>query len=58
MERVQEHYEEAKEVLAHVELVADSFCAKTAEVEDQKMRDLLQDVSYNIMKIATLKELT
>lgn len=50
--------EEAKEVLAHVEQVADDFCAKTADKEDPEMRELLQDVSYNIMKIATLKELT
>ena len=55
---LEEARKEAKEVLAHVELVADSFCAKTTEAEDQKIRDLLQDVSYNIMKIATLKELT
>ena len=48
---------EAKEVLAHVELVADDFCAKTVDSEDPEMRELLQDVSYNIMKIATLKEL-
>ena len=31
---------------------------KAYDKEDPKMRDLLQDVSYNIMKIATLKELT
>ena len=49
---------EAKEVLAHVEQVADDFCAKTTDKEDPEMRELLQDVSYNIMKIATLKELT
>lgn len=50
--------EEAKAVLAHVELVADEFCATTFDNEDPTMRELLQDVSYNIMKIATLKELT
>lgn len=50
--------EEAKAVLAHVELVADEFCATTFDNEDHNMRELLQDVSYNIMKIATLKELT
>ena len=49
---------EAKEVLAHVEQVADDFCAKTTDKEDSEIRELLQDVSYNIMKIATLKELT
>lgn len=50
--------EEAKAVLAHVERVADEFCATTCDNEDVEMRELLQDVSYNIMKIATLKELT
>lgn len=49
--------EEAKAVLAHVEQVADEFCATTSDNEDIEMRELLQDVSYNIMKIATLKEL-
>lgn len=50
--------EEAKTVLAHVEQVADEFCASSSDKEDQQMRELLQDVSYNIMKIATLMELT
>jgi predicted nucleotidyltransferase len=50
--------EEAKAMLAHVEQVADEFCATTCDNEDAEMRELLQDVSYNIMKIATLKELT
>jgi predicted nucleotidyltransferase len=43
--------------LAHVEKIADEFCAKTTDQEDEKMRELLQDVSYNIMKIAVEKEL-
>ena len=50
--------EEAREVLAHVESVADDFCSKTFDKENENMRILLQDVSYNIMKIATLQELT
>ena len=50
--------EEAQEVLAHTTLLADNFCATQTDEEDPAMRDLLQDVSYNIMKIATLKELT
>lgn len=49
--------EEAKEVLDHATQVADDFCATHTDEEDPAMRDLLQDVSYNIMKIATLKEL-
>ena len=48
---------EAKEVLDHVTAVADTFCEQTADIENQEMRELLQDVSYNIMKIATKREL-
>ncbi len=48
---------EAREVLAHTELMADSFCTLHPENEDIRMVELLQDVSYNIMKIATLREL-
>ena len=50
--------EEAKEVLAHTTEIADEFCRYvTADEEDEGCRKLLEDVSYNIMKIATLKEL-
>lgn len=55
---LEEAREEAKAVIAHVGQVADEFCAKTSDNEDTEMRALLQDVSYNIMKIATLNELT
>jgi hypothetical protein len=48
---------EAKEVLDHVTFVADAFCTSHIEEEDKKMVELLQEVSYNIMKIATLSEL-
>lgn len=48
---------EAREVLAHTELTADTFCASRSDEEDKNVVELLQDVSYNIMKIATLKEL-
>ena len=44
--------------LAHVEGIADDFCEKTHDEEDPAMRDLLEDVSYNIMKIAVEKELS
>ena len=43
--------------LAHVEKIADDFCEKTHDEEDPAMRELLEDVSYNIMKIAVEKEL-
>ena len=48
---------EAKEVLDHTTMIADNFCSTRTDNEDPAMRELLQDVSYNIMKIATLKEL-
>ena len=48
---------EAKEVLAHTIEVADKFCASLEDKEDEGIRALLEDVSYNIMRISTLKEL-
>lgn len=39
------------------ENLADDFCAGHEEKEDPAMRELLEDVSYNIMKIAVEKEL-
>ena len=50
--------DEAQRVLSHTTLVADGFCAHSCDEENNTMRELLQDVSYNIMKTATLKELT
>ena len=49
--------EEAKEVLANVTMIADAACEACEDKENPVMRELLQDVSFNIMKIATLKEL-
>jgi hypothetical protein len=40
----------------HVTKIADEFCANTEDKEDESMRQLLEDVSYNIMKISTEKE--
>ena len=37
--------------------MADEFCATHPEEEDPAMRTLLEDVSYNIMKIAVEREL-
>ena len=48
----------ANQSLAHVEKIANEFCAWEEEREDPEMRDLLEDVSYNIMKIAVEKELS
>ena len=47
---------EAEEVLAHAVQIADEFCAKTPEVEDEAMRVLLDSVQYEIMKIAIKEE--
>jgi predicted nucleotidyltransferase len=46
--------------LAYIQMTidkADAFCATHPEEEDPAMRELLEDVSYNIMKIAVEKEL-
>lgn len=48
---------EAAESLHRVEEMADAFCAKTPEGEDPAMTNLLADVQYNIMRIATEREL-
>ena len=48
----------AKQSLAHVEKIANEFCAWEEDREDEEMRELLEDVSYNIMKIAVEKELS
>lgn len=49
--------EEAKVTLAHVDKMADDFCARTPEVEDESMRQLLESVSYGIMETAVKYEL-
>ncbi len=49
--------DEAQEVLAHTVAMADAFCNEHEDYEDPAMRELLEDVSYNIMKIAVEKEL-
>ena len=47
---------EAEQLVAHVNQIADEFCACHIDEEDSTIRELLQDVSYNIMKIAIKKE--
>lgn len=54
---LEEAREEAKRVLDHTVMIADAFCANHEDKENEKMRELLEDVSYNIMKISTEKEL-
>ena len=47
----------ADKTLAHVTQIADEFCAIREDKEDEDMRELLQDVQYEIMKIAVKEEL-
>jgi hypothetical protein len=54
---LEEAREEAAVVLAHTVEIADEFCAKHEDCENSEMRELLEDVSYKIMRIAALKEL-
>lgn len=49
--------EEAKITLAHVDKMAEDFCSRTPEVEDESMRQLLESVSYGIMETAVKYEL-
>lgn len=48
---------EAKLYLDHAVEIADAFCADREDDEDPAMRELLEDVSYNIMRIAVEQEL-
>lgn len=54
---LQEARSDADRYKAMVEAIADPFCDAHEEYEDPAMRDLLEDVSYNIMKISVEKEL-
>lgn len=47
----------AKQVLEHVTTISDKFCEIHSDSEDMDTRNLLEDVSYNIMKIAVMNEL-
>lgn len=47
----------AKDTIDHAVQTADQFCAVNPDHEEGWCRALLEDVSYNIMKIATMKEL-
>lgn len=48
----------AKEILDHTVAMADEFCAKHPDQEEAWIRELLEDVSYNIMRISVEKELS
>lgn len=47
----------AKTAIDNVNRIADEFCSHTFDQEDESMRELLEDVSYQIMKISVEKEL-
>lgn len=47
----------AKEHLDHINLVSKDFYKRTEEKEDASIRELLNDVSYQIMKLSIEKEL-
>lgn len=48
---------EAQEILNHTVNIADEFFSNLSDVENEDMRMLLEDVSYEIMKIAVEREL-
>ena len=48
---------EAKQYLDMVVELADEFCSKHADYEEGWIRELLEDVSYNIMRISVEREL-
>ena len=48
---------QAKNVLHAVEIVANKFCEEHEDYEEVWVRELLEDVSYNIMRISIEKEL-
>lgn len=49
---------EAKHYLAMTQEIADAFCAEREDREEPWVRELLEDVSYNIMRISVEKELS
>ena len=48
---------EAKQYLDMVAELADEFCSKYTDCEEVQIRELLEDVSYTIMRISVEKEL-
>ena len=54
---LEEAREEALHTLMHVDAMANAFCEEHEDKEDPEMRELLQDISYQIMEIAVKKEL-
>ena len=46
-----------QETIDHIKKTADKFCEENPEQEDNEMRELLDDVTYEIMRIAVKEEL-
>ena len=46
-----------QETIDHIKKVTEDFCKENPEQEDNKMRELLDDVTYEIMRIAVKEEL-
>ena len=46
-----------QETIDHIKKVVEDFCKENPEQEDSKMRELLDDVAYEIMRIAVTEEL-
>lgn len=49
--------EDAKKAINYIDAISAQFYSLHKEEENQEIRELLEDVSYNIMKIAVQKEL-
>ena len=48
----------AKTAIDNITRIADAFCSQTSDQECEVMRELLEDVSYQIMRISVEKELS
>lgn len=48
----------ANTAIDNVIRIADAFCSQISDKEDEAMRELLEDVSYQIMRISVEKELS
>ena len=53
---LEEARKETSAAIQHIIEIADNFCATTKDKESSEMHELLENVSYNIMKIAIQKE--
>lgn len=54
---LEEAREIAKRTVAHVERIAEEFCSTHVDEENTEMRELLDDVCYNIIKISIQEEM-